>query len=335
LATSGGNGSSAIAYNVANGTATGCSVSGALLSVPTNVSGTCFVLATQASTGTYLGDSSNVTTVNFFWQYASTNEIVSANYSYSCNAGDTVNGTECNHPYSATPNYTCSVGTLSGTTCTYAATPNYTCSVGTLSGTTCTYAATQSYSCPGGWSQNGSECNRVAGSYSSQANCRAAGTANESNGSWIAYNCTGSGSSWSLTGFINGTLNYSCPSGGSVSGSSCVGLAATISSYSCPSGGSVSGSSCVGLAATISSYSCPSGGSLSGATCTITNDYGATQTISSYNWGNVCTVGGSLGSSATICSISGGSGPNLRSSHQELSTRLREQTLATSTKGTS
>jgi Bacterial Ig-like domain (group 3)/Fibronectin type III domain len=69
LSTIGGNGSGAITFSVTNGSATGCAVSGASLSVPTNVSGTCLVTAIQASAGTYLGESSNVTTVNFYWFY--------------------------------------------------------------------------------------------------------------------------------------------------------------------------------------------------------------------------------------------------------------------------
>jgi hypothetical protein len=387
LATTGGNGSGAISYNVANGTATGCSVSGVTLSVPTNVSGTCFVLATQASAGTYVGDSSNVTTVNFFWQYASTYGVVSDNYTYTCNPGDTKNGTECNYNFSATANYACPVGSTPNspnpTTCTVSATPTYACSTGSLTGgtpppPTCKYSATitgyscppgaslsgvncltsasiSSYSCPGGWSQSGSECDRVAGSYSSQANCRAAGNANESGGSWVGYNCTGSGSSWSLTGFISGTpiyictnggtlggstcslpatASYTCSSGGSLSVPYCVGLAATISGYTCPSGWNQSGGSC-SQASTFSDYTCPSGSSLSLSTCTIVNDYPANPVVTSYNYGYYCPSGGSLGSTTTICSISGGSGPNLRHTNKELSAQLLVRSFATSAKGTS
>ena len=86
------------------------------------------------------------------------------------------------------------------------------------------------------------------------------------------------------------TQSYSCPSGGTLSGSTCTYTAttSTSTSYSCPSGGTLSGSTCTYTATTSTSsnsgyivytpssigYSCPSGGTLSGSTCT----YTATQT---------------------------------------------------------
>lgn len=58
---------------------------------------------------------------------------------------------------------------------------------------------------------------------------------------------------------------YYCPSGGSLSGTTCN---TTTTVYSCPSGGSLSGSTCT---TTGTAYTCPNGGSLSGTTCTTTN----------------------------------------------------------------
>jgi hypothetical protein len=92
LVVTGGNGTGSITFTVANGTATGCSVSSDTLSVPSNVSGTCLVTASQVSTSTSLGDSSSVTAVNFFWNYAT--------YPYSypyCAGGDTLSGDTCTH----------------------------------------------------------------------------------------------------------------------------------------------------------------------------------------------------------------------------------------------
>ena len=94
----------------------------------------------------------------------------------------------------------------------------------------------------------------------------------------------------------SGTTTYSCPSGGTLSGTQCTtssSYAATPTTggttYSCSSGDSLSGSTCTtssSYAATWNSgggyYSCPSGGSLSGSTCTTSSSYAATAT-STYN----------------------------------------------------
>jgi hypothetical protein len=60
--------------------------------VPSNVSGTCLVTATQVSGGTYLGDVSNVSIENFFWNYAT----YPTDY-YYCTSGDTLSGSTCTH----------------------------------------------------------------------------------------------------------------------------------------------------------------------------------------------------------------------------------------------
>jgi len=57
LMTSGGSGSGALSYSLANGgTASGCAVNGATLTA--NTSGNCRVTATMADDGTYLATSS-------------------------------------------------------------------------------------------------------------------------------------------------------------------------------------------------------------------------------------------------------------------------------------
>ena len=63
LATSGGSGTGTVSYAVANGTATGCAVSGSSLSAST--AGTCLVTATKAGDTTYVPSSSVATTVTF------------------------------------------------------------------------------------------------------------------------------------------------------------------------------------------------------------------------------------------------------------------------------
>jgi hypothetical protein len=63
LHTSGGSGTGALTYAVTNGSATGCSLSGATLKSTT--AGTCIVTATKANDATYATISSSATTVTF------------------------------------------------------------------------------------------------------------------------------------------------------------------------------------------------------------------------------------------------------------------------------
>jgi hypothetical protein len=63
LKTTGGSGTGGLSFTVANGTATGCTLSGATLTSST--SGTCTVTATKASDSTYAAISSVATPVNF------------------------------------------------------------------------------------------------------------------------------------------------------------------------------------------------------------------------------------------------------------------------------
>ncbi len=100
------------------------------------------------------------------------------------------------------------------------------------------------------------------------------------------------------------TANYSCPSGGTLSGTTCTEtVAATWNNgyYYCPSGGSLSGTTCTqSQSAYYQSgyYYCPSGGSLSGSTCYTSSSYGASWSSGYY----YCPSGGSL--SGTTCSTS-------------------------------
>jgi hypothetical protein len=63
LHTTGGSGTGALTFTVANGTATGCALSGATLKSATP--GTCVVTATKANDATYASASSSATTVTF------------------------------------------------------------------------------------------------------------------------------------------------------------------------------------------------------------------------------------------------------------------------------
>ena len=90
---------------------------------------------------------------------------IPATVSYSCSTG-TLSGTTCIQPtFPASVNYQCSAGsTLSGTSCLPApttATLSYSCTSGTLSGTQCLQPATSAsvtYLCPSGSTLSGTSC---------------------------------------------------------------------------------------------------------------------------------------------------------------------------------
>jgi RHS repeat-associated protein len=213
---------------------------------------------------------------------------------YNCPSGYTLSGSTCSQTSAsttaATPTYSCPAGwSLSGTTCSTSssvpATPVYACPSGyTLSGTSCsgiqTTAATAGWSCNGhgtlqsyAGSSSGYECMTnvvVAKLYPNPTpSCNADAAAV---GLPLVAIVTGSG----IFTCVMGPLKvYSCPSGGTLSGSSCttqVTQAASIASYTCASG-TLSASSCVSSsssAATVS-YSCPAGQTLSGTSCILSS----------------------------------------------------------------
>jgi len=237
---------------------------------------------------------------------------------YNCPSGGTLSGTQCTGSTSVAATvvptmYTCpSGGSLSGSTCTvtstYAATYGqtgltpvygYTCpSGGTLSGTQCTgsssYAATAKYSCSSGLLSGANCITSTYGTYAVSAaaepNCQyPAGKIG------VTYYCGGYS-----TNTVAATVVYSCPSGGSLSGSTCytsssygatygqTGSTNPINGYSCPSGGTLSSITCTTTSTyaatqTNTTYTCPSGGTLSSTTCTVTTTYAANyQVVSSY-----------------------------------------------------
>jgi hypothetical protein len=180
---------------------------------------------------------------------------------YACPQGFTQTGSTCFENYGATGAYVCPTGTtLSGTQCvsstTTSATPNYSCPAGTtLSGTQCvstsTSSATGSYSCPAGQTLSGTQC-----VYST------------STGATANYSCpsgtTLSGSQCLSTSSYTAASSNQCPSGGLLIsyGTSffCVTQSQPPSTiYSCPSGGTLSGSTCdqtSTYSAFVSGYNC-------------------------------------------------------------------------------
>ena len=203
--------------------------------------------------------------------------------------------------------YTCDKGgTLNGTTCTYTASYR--------NGST-------TYTCPDGFSDNGSNCVKTV-SYTGQyhpgtttyGNCPAGQLANGGTCYYYALqnktwsNPTVQTSSTQLTVYENATskrvlvnhsctlrgctytyyyytaiIKYTCPYGGSLSGTNCVSSRPVTTSqgyYTCNDGSKQSSSTCYTkqyaakiVKTTQGSYYCPNGGSLSGTTCTYNATY--------------------------------------------------------------
>ena len=198
---------------------------------------------------------------------------------FSCPAGWTVSGSNC----------------VQDQTSTIAATAVYGCSSGSLSGTNCnltsTYSASiASYYCPSGGSLGGSWCNTSWSYGASGSNYSYGPPGAYWDGQWGVWRvscASGSANGWgtgigpdarnrSMCGYYSRTgTNYSCPSGGSLSGSTCnvsSGYGASVGSWSCPSGGSNNGNGTCTIsstsAATVSSYAC-SAGTVTGNVCAV------------------------------------------------------------------
>jgi RHS repeat-associated protein len=251
---------------------------------------------------------------------------IAATVSYSCPAGWALSGNTCTQSSSSSfpasvTGYTCPSGyTLSGSTCTRtttstsAATVTYSCPAGyAVSGSSCTgsssYAASGSLSCNGygslqayANSSSGYKCitqNIFTADYPDgpKAQCQAiaasmglplVGSPIVNNGKIMqcvmgpktVYACpsggTLSGSTCTTTSSTAATANYSCPAGQSLSGSTCTASSTSSTPgapvYSCPSGATLSGSNCTSTGssttAATAGFSCPSGGTLSGSNCT-------------------------------------------------------------------
>ena len=263
--------------------------------------------------------------------------VVPGTTTYTCPDGYIRNGDTCTittTPYSYTnygsSYYTCdNGGTLNGTTCSYAASYR--------NGTSTSY-------CPSGYSDNGSNCVRTVsytGSYhagsSSYGNCPSGFYANGSqcyynasqNRTWsnptvqtsstqlsvydngstkrvlASHSCTLRGCTYTYY-YYTSTINYTCPNGGSRSGSICVTSRPTTTTqgyYTCNDGSRQSSSTCYRkeytskqYRTTQGEYYCPNGGTRSGSTCRYSATYHknsdtTTQTCpAGFSWnGNVCT----------------------------------------------
>jgi conjugal transfer mating pair stabilization protein TraN len=213
---------------------------------------------------------------------------------------------ETNNATGTTYTYTDELGSPVASVATIAATLSYSCpSGGTLSGSTCTSTssspATPVYACPAGYTLSGTTCSGTTTTAASASwSCEGVGSLQPYAASPSGYMCKTysisiklfpdpNGQCQSLAGTLpvvatssNGTTFtcvvgpvkvYSCPTGATLSGTSCitpVTQAASISGYTCASG-TLSGSSCLMTTTTAAtgSYSCPSGDTLSGSSCLV------------------------------------------------------------------
>ena len=280
-----------------------------------------------------VGDTQNGTTCTH--TYAATYQAGS----YTCPSGGTLSGTTCTNSYAANyssggSGYYCDPAegtttqesgygpgtrtiTRSGSTCystfTYPAMSTggggyYSCpntaNGEVLSGTTCvgtrTYPATANvtYTC----------AHPNYDSLNAQNNCR-----HERPNYTTSGGCTGAGYTWGGSNCFdmhgaNSNTTYSCPSGGTVSGSNCTSPSSYPAFYNsnpvtyyCNSGATLNGSTCStsgSFPATYYSYSayyyCSGSDTLNGTSCT--NAYSATQGTGYYT----CPSGGTV--SGTSCS---------------------------------
>jgi conjugal transfer mating pair stabilization protein TraN len=253
----------------------------------TSLSGTtCINTVSQAATANYSCASGSVLSGTNCIQVTS----YAATPSYSCPSGYSYDGTNCvqSSNYAAMAAYYCPSGyTLSGERCTFvssqAATPVYECAPPTYGSIRSeignqvfcqliTYVPDGSLLlCPGyntEWFVFSSEPVGFFGGNIFGCYYKPNTTYTCPGGAWqindnICYNSSTQAAS------ISG---YSCPNGGTLSGTNCVtsDVANPSVAYACPSGGSLSGTTCQisNSSAASVSYNCPSGFALSGTTCT-------------------------------------------------------------------
>ncbi len=226
----------------------------------------------------------------------------------------TTKNATANNDYS----YSCQIGTLSGSQCRVtSSTPaqasttyDYYCDYGTWNGTTCVYSATNSkstyYDCSAYKNatnlQNGkcrvTETTKTSGGYTfsdsiiSPSGCSYSGLTKNVCPSCstkkYAHYCSGSTTTKTVDkdAQVKTNNSYSCPYGGTVSGSQCLkgAKAKQNVTYSCPNGGRLSGTQCLTdgyIPADINTkttYKC-SEGILNGTTCTITTTQTANPSV--------------------------------------------------------
>ncbi len=279
---------------------------------------------------------------NICYKYVSAT-IVPGTTTYSCPSGYTLNGRKCVQTISVNKNttpgstyYTCDKGgSLSGSTCKYSASKtngNTTCkcpSGYSESNGSCvktiTYAATYhpgstTYgNCPSGYSASGSQCVKT---YAAKAtvtwsnpkvvtSSTPLSVYSNATSKRVLVNkqCTLKGCTYTYYEYSAST-SYSCPNGGTRSGTTCKittnrPVSTSQGYYTC-NGTKTNSSTCTKkeyaskkCTSTSGEYYCPNGGSLSGSTCT----YNATKHTSSGSSYSTCPSGYYLSGSSCIKEI--------------------------------
>lgn len=225
-----------------------------------------------------------------------TTEFVQTSTAYSCISGGSLSGSTCtiaatNYTAASSTSYYCSNGSLSGTSCniagyTYGATNSpyysgyYSCnSGGSLSGTTCSTQQFKPFYQKYTFGPYNAGAGPAAGTYYyDYMTCGNSYGPTYYESYWRNANGTFSGAGYGMTlpqcytTTYNASYNQTGP----------------FNSYSCPSGGSLSGSTCTVSARTVSAsstttYTCDAGDTRSGSTCTTpSRTYAATGTPVGY-----------------------------------------------------
>ncbi len=240
-----------------------------------------------------------------------------ANITYSCPNGGTLNGTKCvkaGTSYNATPStsYSCpNGGTLSGSKCTLTASPSastvYSCPSGfTRNGTRCTktYNATPStgsgsYSCPNGGTLNGTKC-----TITKDAD-KIVGETTYTCPTGYTYNNSLKKCEKRITATVTAEYSYTCPDGytktGEGTNTKCSKTVQGEGNYYCEDADAVlNGTKCVKtIKGGISHYTCPTDYTLTGTKCskttTVTVDANKETKVSTsykYKWSKYSKLDG-------------------------------------------
>lgn len=212
---------------------------------------------------------------------ATTTTTSPANTVYSCSPGGTLSGTICNYNggYAATPSYSCPAGTTkSGDSCiassSYAASAVEVCTTYGPTFTLFVVANNQPKVCTArSVPSDDPSCSYLISQTPMQFTRAVYGGGG------------GQGASWNCQ--FQPAQQYSCPSGGTLSGNMCSTTSvvpSTFTGYSCPSGGTLSGSTCVTSysAPAAMNQTCSNGGALSGSTCSVTSTTNTSATPNYY-----------------------------------------------------
>lgn len=249
--------------------------------------------------GGSLSGTTCITGTSSYGASSTTSSVNLGAVTYFCPAGGTLSGTTCvgtTSSYPATPSSSVvSVGSPSPVVTTF-----YRLTDGFVYGPPCTGDFIQpgggSSECPDGAPCVGGQCEYFAPASFCSSNNPVSSTATSCFSS-SGGSCPPGSFLGPFGQCLTTVTTYSCPQGGSLSGTTCIIDTSYAASESCPQGGSPSGGSCI---STTTTYFCPNGGSLSGTTCTIVSGYEASSTSSTTHETRIIqSVNGTVSTRAT------------------------------------